>query len=317
MKILFFGTPAVALPFLSRLCGVHTVEAVITRPDRPSARGQKITAPPVKTLAIENNIPVFQPERFDDAIVTSLRAYSADVGVVVSYGNLIPENIFTLPVHGCFNIHFSLLPQYRGAAPIQHALIHGESVTGVSSFWLEKTLDSGPLLLQEKVAISVADDAVSLKETLISRGVELMMRTLDKISAGPCAGIPQDGVVTFAPSLKKDHGRIDWSKSAQEIVNLIRGTKPWPGAYTIVQDGKMAGKRLKILRAAVVSPDDFSAIVPPVAPGCVVALHPAAGFSVQCGTGILLVSEVQRENGSAMSAWAFLQGASLNPGMYV
>ncbi|MEI8218464.1 MAG: formyltransferase family protein, partial [Elusimicrobiota bacterium] len=200
---------------------------------------------------------------------------------------------------------------------IQHALIHGESVTGVSSFWLEKTLDSGPLLLQEKVAISVADDAVSLKETLISRGVELMMRTLDKISAGPCAGIPQDGVVTFAPSLKKDHGRIDWSKSAQEIVNLIRGTKPWPGAYTIVQDGKMAGKRLKILRAAVVSPDDFSAIVPPVAPGCVVALHPAAGFSVQCGTGILLVSEVQRENGSAMSAWAFLQGASLNPGMYV
>jgi methionyl-tRNA formyltransferase len=316
VKIIFFGTPSVAVPFLSRLCKDHTVVAVVTQPDRPASRGHLLTAPPVKTLALEKGIAVFQPEKFDDAVISSLQHCGADVGVVVSYGKLIPENVFTLPVYGCFNIHFSLLPHYRGAAPIQHALINGETVTGVSSFWIEKTLDSGPVLEQQSMTIAPDDDAQSLKEKLIVLGVEVMSSTLKRIADGDCVGVRQSGIPSFAPSLKKDHGRIDWSKSAQEILNLIRGTKPWPGAFTIIQEGKMAGKRLKIIKAAVVN-QNTSSRVNTVNPGCVIALEPHEGFTVQCGTNIMLVSEVQLENRPAMHAWSFLQGAPLEPGVHV
>lgn len=314
MKTIFFGTPSVSMPFLARLCETNTVAAVVTQPDRPASRGQKLMPPPVKILALEKSIPVYQPEKFDDSVVASLRACAADVGVVVSYGNLIPESMLTIPLYGCFNIHFSLLPLYRGAAPIQRALMNGESVTGVTSFWLEKTLDSGPILLQDEVSILPEDDAVTLKEKLILRGVDLMTRTLNRIAAGACAGSRQEGTPTFAPSLKKDDGRIDWSRPARDVINLIRGTTPWPGAFTIVRDGKLAGQRLRIIRAELAAAVSAS---PSVVPGTVAAILPHEGFLVHCGSGSLIVREVQRENRPAMPAWPFLQGAGFTPGTHV
>ncbi len=302
VKIIFFGTPEIAVPFLKGGLEKHTVVGVVTQPDKPASRHYKIHSPEVKIEAVKNKIAVFQPEKFDDELIEKIKALKPDVGIVVSYGKLIPKRVFDLPSFACFNIHFSLLPKYREAAPVQWALINGEKITGVTSFWIEETLDSGPIIVQKTVQIESDDDAAGLFKKLIPCGIEVMNETLGLLKNGKVPGTPQKGIPSLAPSLEKEDGKIDWFKSAQEILNLIRGTYPWPGAYTLGSDGKMANKRLKIIKARLI-PSQIKE-----KSGTVVELMKNEGFSVSCGDGALLITEVQPENKNSMSAWAFIQG---------
>ena len=315
MNIIFFGTTEVSVPFLRQLVDTpeHKVVAVITQPDRPARRGHHIQMPAVKILANERKIPVFQPETFDENLIKELQNLKPDVSVVVSYGKLIPPQIFQIPFYGCFNVHFALLPKYRGAAPVQWALIKGEKESGVTTFWIEKGLDTGPILVQKSLAILPEDDYISLLDKMIPLGVSAMNETLERIKSGNCTGIPQSGEPSLAPTLKKDDGKINWLMPAQEIVNLIRGTKPWPGAYTIIGVGKAKATRLKILTATT-----SSEIPEPSAKGAVAgqiaAIIKNRGFAVKCLVDFLVVEKVQPENKSPMSAWDFLQGSQIKPG---
>lgn len=308
VNILFFGTPEISVPFLKNLVGLYNVAGVICQPDRPADRGYQLHAPPVKIFAQERNIPVFQPEKYTPEIIEQFKNLNTDVGVIVSYGKIIPEAVFTIPKNNCFNIHFSLLPKYRGAAPVQWSLIKGEKETGVTAFWIEKGLDTGPIIKQNILPISDEDDAVSLFEKLIPLGIKTMNEALNLIEIGKAEGIPQEGNTVYAPSLSKEDGKIEWSKPSREIFNLIRGARIWPGTYTIVNDGKLQGKRLKILRAALCEGKANLQI------GQIIDLIKNKGFVVQCGDGALLIEEVQPENKKPMTAWAFWQGGSLKVG---
>jgi methionyl-tRNA formyltransferase len=308
VKIIFFGTPEIAVPFLKECLEKHSVIGVITQPDKPSSRHYKIHLPEVKTEAAKNKVAVFQPEKFDDELIEKIKNLKPDIGVVVSYGKLIPKKVFDLPAFGCFNIHFSLLPKYRGAAPVQWALINGEKLTGVTSFWIEETLDSGPILVQKTVQIGSDDDAASLFKKLIPVGIEVMNETLDLLKNGKVPGTPQKGIPSLAPSLEKEDGKINWTKSAEEILNLIKGTYTWPGAYTLGSDGKMANKRLKIIKARLI-PSQIKE-----KSGAVVELKKNEGFVVGCGEGAILITEVQPENKNPMSAWEFIQGGYVGLG---
>jgi methionyl-tRNA formyltransferase len=309
VKIIFFGTPEIAVPFLKELRVKEDIAGVVAQPDKPAERGQKLRSPAVKTFAAENGIPVFQPQNPDGALAGQLKELKPDVGVVVSYGRLIPEAVFTAPALGCFNVHFSLLPKYRGAAPMQRALMNGEAETGVTTFWIEKTLDSGPVLVQKKLRISADDDAVTLALKLTACGIEAMNETLDRIRKGECAGVPQQGEPSFAPPLKKEDGRINWALPAKAVHNLVRGTRVWPGAYTVIPGGKLEGKRLKILKTRAVEDQTGAA-----EPGRVTGTEKDRGFIVKCGEGSLAVEEVHLENKNPVPAWSFWQGRSLSIG---
>lgn len=302
MRTLFFGTPEIAVPFLERLCATQTVCGVITQPDRPAARGYQLHEPAVKQCARERGIPVFQPERFDESVAGALASLASDVGVVVSYGKLIPPPIFSIPPRGCFNVHFSLLPLYRGAAPMQWALINGERETGVTTFWIEKGLDTGPILVQKRIPIDAADDAVTLREKLVALGISAMDETLAGLAAGPLPGTPQQGSASFAPVLTREQGRIRWQLPAVAIVNLLRGTTPWPGVYTVLSGGKLQGKRLRVLKARPYAGSAGE-------PGTIAERIKNTGFTVRCADGAVLVEEVQPEGRKPMSAWSFLQGS--------
>jgi methionyl-tRNA formyltransferase len=313
MRILFFGTAEVSVPYLQALLDDKEVVGVVTRPDAPADRGHKIQFPAVKTLALENNLPVFQPVKFDGALLDDIKKLKADVGVAVSYGRIIPEDLFHALTYGCFNIHFSLLPRYRGAAPVQWALTNGDAETGVTAFWMEKTLDTGPIILQKAVPIEPLDTADTLFDKLIPLGIDVMRESLQKIRSGDCTGKPQEGQACLAPILKKEDGKIDWQQPADDIVNLVRGMKRWPGAYTVIATGRLAGKRLKILDAITAKAC--------TTPGCslkengvIVELVKDDGFTVKCGKDFLLVREVLPENKKPMSAWSFLQGGCLATG---
>jgi methionyl-tRNA formyltransferase len=208
----------------------------------------------------------------------------------------------------CFNIHFSLLPEYRGAAPVQWALINGEKETGVSSFWLEKTLDSGPILVQQRIQIDDSDDEVTLFQKLIPLGLRVMNETMELLKNGRVPGNKQEGKATNAPILKKEDGKINWARTAEEIRNMIRGTKLWPGAYCIGAEGKLENKRIKILKAEIY---DSNA---PMKPGEISEIVKNNGFVVNCGKGALIITEVQPENKNPMAAWSFLQGGYASVG---
>jgi methionyl-tRNA formyltransferase len=309
VKLLFFGTPQIAVPFLDALLKEHEVVGAITQPDRPCDRGQKMRYTPVKELAIANNIPVFQPEKYTPEVIEQLKKLKPDAGVVVSYGKLIPHEAFETPAMGCFNIHFSLLPKYRGASPVQKAVINGEKETGVTTFRLERTLDTGPVFIQKSVSIAESDNTETLFEKLIPMGIAAARETLVLLKNGDTAGTPQLGEPSYAPGIKKEDGRISWDKAAVEIYNLARGLKIWPGAYTEIGSGKLIGKKIKILKS---SPAAQSGAVKPA--GTITEIVKQKGFLVQCGDGLLLIEEVHPENRSPMPAWAFIQGSHLGPG---
>jgi methionyl-tRNA formyltransferase len=300
MRTIFLGTPAIAVPFLERLKEKTTVAGVITSPDQPAGRGYEIKAPEVKVAAQKLSIPVLQPETLKNkTVVDQIAVLNAEVGIVVAYGKLLPKDVLKIPKHGFLNVHFSLLPKYRGAAPIQWALINGEKETGVTLFWLDEGMDTGPICLQKKIAIQPEDDAESLRNKLVGLGVTALDEVLELIEKGEIPKTPQAGVPSKAALLKKEDSRLDWSKPAESLWNQIRGMTPWPGT-------KVGG--LKILKARPYFENKEAQ------PGTVIDLVTDEGPVVKCGQHSLALLEVQPEGKKPMSAWSWWQGARLKIG---
>lgn len=305
MRVIFFGTPAFAVPSLQRLLEEgREVVAVVTQPDRLKGRGHLLSAPPVKEYALTRGIPVLQPARIrTPEFLGELQDLRPDVLVVVAYGRILPAGILELPPLGCLNVHGSLLPQYRGAAPIQWSLINGDPKTGITTMLMNEGLDTGDILLQEETLISDDDTTQSLSLRLSALGAALLSRTLEGVSSGVIRPVPQGGAPSFAPPLKKEDGRIDWRWPAGRIFNLIRGTFPWPGAY-----GLLNGERLVLLRASVLDQETAAA------PGTL-AVSAEGGLLVQTGGGTLVVHELKPEGRKAMTAADFANGRRLRAGM--
>lgn len=297
MRIVFLGTPQFAVPCLSALIGAgHGVAAVFTRRDRPVGRKQLLQAPPVKVLALEKGIPVFQPATLRDAETERvLRDLSPDVIVVAAYGRILPKNILELPKYGCVNVHASLLPKYRGAAPIQQAVLDGEALTGVTTMQMAEGLDTGDILLCEETAIGPDETSGELTERLSRIGAGLIVRTLAALEAGTATPVPQDDAKSScAPMLTKERSPLDWSRPAQELHNQVRGLSPWPSASTA-----FCGKGLKVHRSRVAGK----------CVGLPGQVLPGKAFAVACGGGTALeLTEVQPEGGRRMSGTDFLRG---------
>lgn len=304
MNVVFMGTSAFAVPALERLIASrHDVGAVVTQPDRPRGRGQRVAAPPVKALASGRRMPVLQPTRASDPqFVAELKSLDPHVIVVAAYGQLLRRALLALPPLGCVNVHASLLPKYRGAAPVNWALIRGERVTGVSIMLMDETLDTGPILLQSELAVEPSDDAGTLQERLATCGAETLLRALDGLEAGVLRPTPQDhGLATYAPKLRKEDGIVAWGRSADDLANLIRGVTPWPGAVTTHR-----GEPLRIWRATPTATSGSGK------PGRVAAVD-ALGIRVETGDGHLVVLEVQPAGGRRMAATAYARGHALRP----
>lgn len=233
MRVVFMGTPEFAVPSLQVVGEEHQLLAVVTQPDRKQGRGQRVRFSAIKELALDYNVPIYQPERVGTkSFVKILQDLKPDIIVVVAFGQKITNDILALPIHGCINVHSSLLPKYRGAAPIQYAIINGETVTGVSTMYLSEEWDAGDVILQAEEEISHNDTAGQLHDRLAIKGAQLLGETLKKIQAGVAPRIPQNHAkATYAPKLEKDDGLINWNDSAKNICNLIRGMNPWPVAY--------------------------------------------------------------------------------------
>ncbi|PIQ84217.1 MAG: methionyl-tRNA formyltransferase [Candidatus Omnitrophica bacterium CG11_big_fil_rev_8_21_14_0_20_63_9] len=302
MRIWFFGTSAFAVPSLERLVAEQfTVDCCITQPDRPQGRGQRLEPSPVKQAAVRLKVPLLQPERLSSA---ALEGRSADLGIVAAYGQLIKPDVLTRPRLGMIGVHPSLLPKYRGAAPINWALLKGEQVTGMSIFRLVERLDAGEILLQESVPVLPADDAETLGQRLALLGAECVVRAVRLLESGRVRATAQDDAQsTYAPKLTKAQGRIDWQAAAEDISALVRATVPWPGAWTVWR-----GEGLKIWRA-LVSEDE----APAAAPGTVVRAS-QDGIAVRTGRGILLVQELQAAGKRRMAAQEFLAGRQMSVG---
>ena len=299
MKIVFMGTPDFAAYILKKLIaqGRHGIAAVVTQPDRPRDRNV-MTVSPVKELAVKNNIKVLQYERVSKEGADDLRALNADIFITAAYGQLLSQEIIDIPKHGIINVHASLLPKYRGAAPIQWAIIKGEKETGVSIMKTEAGLDCGPVLLAKKIAIGEIETAGRLFDRLKVLGADCLKEALDIIESGTAVYQKQDeSKATFFPPLRKTDGEIDFGKPANEIVNLIRGVNPWPGAYTYWGDSP-----LKIWAAEI-----MQACFPRTSPGQVLSSN-KDGVLVECGKGVLRLLEIQAAGGKRMPATEFIKG---------
>ena len=306
MKIIFFGTGNISKYFLEHIDSKHTICAVVTMCDKPVARGGKIKPPAVKAYAIEKNIPYVQVDKFNTDIVEQIKSFNADVGVVVSFGKIIPQEVFTAPFYGCFNIHFSLLPKYRGASPVQQALIDGAKTTGVTAFYIEKGLDTGNILVQDSLNISDDDISETLFNKLNELGVLVQNKALDMLEQGNCIAKKQEGEPTFCKIFKKEDGKIDWNLSAEQIYNLYRGLYLWPGTFCTIQTGKLAGKMLKIIECKVYENKSTNTDI-----GAISSIQKGIGFTVKCKQGSLLILKVQPESKSKMLASDFINGYQL------
>ncbi|MEE9252750.1 MAG: methionyl-tRNA formyltransferase [Thermodesulfobacteriota bacterium] len=303
MRIVFMGTPDFAIPSLRALIeSGRDVVGVVTQPDKPKGRGRKLEPPPIKALAERHGIRVLQPAKIKtDQFYKELSELRPDLICVAAYGKILPKNILDLPTTGCINVHASLLPKLRGAAPINWALIRGDTVTGITTMLMDEGMDTGDMLLKRELPIEEDDTAGSLSERLSLIGGELLIETLDALKENKLNPIPQnDDEATYASMLKKEMGRIDWSLPAGELRNFIRGMTPWPGAYM-----KLEGKLLKIFSAAVSEGSG--------APG--EALKSEAGeLLVATGAGALKLLELQIEGGKRLSADVFLRGRKIGVG---
>ena len=309
VKVLFFGTPDIAVPYLHWLSQHSLVVGVVCRPDEPVGRGMTLTPPPTKVFAVKKGIPVFQPAGpWTAGTVGALKNLNADLGIAVAYGRILPKEVLAAPRLGCVNVHFSLLPKYRGAAPMQWALINGETKTGATVFWLEEGLDSGRIFHQADVPISPDDDATRLEAKLVPLGLRVLQNVMADIEKGEIKRTPQAGSPTLAPILKKEHGKIDWNKPASYIVNLVRGLSVWPGVATRFTGRDGVSKQLKVTRARVMNEDSGEA------PGAIIEALKNEGILVQTGNKSLLLMDVQPEGKKAMAAWAFWQGSGLKVG---
>ena len=306
MRVVFMGTPEFAVPSLSALAGAgHEVVLVITQPDRPKGRGKKMTPPPVKVRAEELGIPVFQPERIKrpEAVEEIVKA-APELIVVAAFGQILPKSVLDIPPMGCLNVHASILPKYRGAAPINWAIINGEAVTGVTIMRMDVGMDTGDMLLVAEEPIHPDDTAGSLTGRLSTLGAGLIVKAIEELAAGRLTGTKQDDdKATYAPLLKKDTGRIDWTKQAAGIERLIRGLDPWPGAYTT-----LGGETLKVWRASVYDAVPFNG-----EPGDVLETN-KNGIKVMTGDGVLVLKELQGQGGRRMAAHEYLAGHRVEKG---
>ncbi|MBD5509577.1 MAG: methionyl-tRNA formyltransferase [Lachnospiraceae bacterium] len=311
MKIVFMGTPDFAVGALQALIEAgHQVAAVVTQPDKPKGRGKELQMTPVKACAIAHDIPVFQPVKIKDPeAVAALRGYQADIFVVAAFGQILSEEILAMPKYGCINIHASLLPKYRGAGPIQWAIIDGEKKTGVTIMQMEKGLDTGDMLMQTEVEITSRETADTLHDKLAAAGARLIVEALTKIEAGQVVARKQnDAESCYAKMLTKSMGRIDWSMEAEKLDCLIRGLISWPGAATLLR-----GKTLKIWEEEPADADSFEAQTAAKEPGTVLAVEKDA-FYVQTGAGVIKVTEVQPEGKRRMAVKDFLLGYPIKAG---
>jgi methionyl-tRNA formyltransferase len=305
LRAVFFGTPLFAVPTLDQLLASrHQTLAVVTQPDRPRGRGRHTTASPVKLRALEAGLPVLQPESMKDpAFLGVLRDLAPDVGIVVAYGKILPEAVLSIPRLGLLNIHASLLPRYRGAAPIQRAVMAGERLTGVVIMRVVRELDAGPLLARQPRPIGPDETSVEVERDLARMGAALLVSTLDSVASGRCREEPQDeGAATYAPRLAKHEGLIDWSRSARDIHNMVRGLYPWPHAYSFVD-----GQRIILLRTAAL------ADIVRDAPGTVLSAR-AGDLRVATGEGTLAILDLKAAGTRSMHAREFLAGHPLAPG---
>ena len=301
------GTPEFAVSSLDAL--LHSpdeVVGVVTQPDRPKGRGQELALSPVKLVAQRAKIPILQPLKMKDpAFLEVLQAWRPDLIVVAAFGRILPKMILDLPPQGCVNVHASLLPKYRGAGPIQWAVINGERETGITTMLMDEGMDTGAILLQESVPIAADDTAGSLSVKLAAVGGRLLIETLRRLKEGRLTPCPQDsGRASMAPLLKKEDGLLDWSLPAAAIVNRVRGLSPWPGAYTYLGTDRWSVWKAQAL--------DRSA--PTVLPGTIVEAA-KEGVSVATGSGTLRVTEVQPANSRRMSVAQYMAGHALEPGL--
>src|SRR5262245_28966524 len=302
MRVLFYGTPAFALPTLEALLARHQVIGVVTQPDRPAGRGQRVVAPPVKQRAEAAGIPVVQPQRLrDPEWPERLAAFDADVAVVVAFGQILPKAVLEVPRRGSINVHASLLPRYRGAAPIAWAIIRGETETGITTFQMDPGMDTGDMLLQERTLIGPDETAGELAVRLAEIGAGLLLRTLEQLDM--VTPTPQNHAqATLAPRLKKEDGWLRLSDTARALADRARGLNPWPGAVVMTPAG-----RLVVWRATVV-PHATTAL-----PGTLVTTGPGA-VAIATGEHFLLPDLVQPESRKAMAWVDFLRGARIGPG---
>jgi len=305
MKIIFFGTPKIAIPTLRALLEYENIEVslVVCQPDKPSGRGKKIQTAPIKEFAQKHNIDVYQPNKLKDNIdaYNKIKELNPDYLVVVAYGKILPETILNIPVYAPINVHFSLLPKYRGAAPVNWSIVKGEELTGVTTMVMDKGLDTGDILLSEKIVIN-NKDSINLLEELSIVGARLLINTVNNFKN--IKPLPQNhNESTFAPMLKKEDGLINWSKDAAEIERLVRGLKPWPGAFSYYKN-----KSVKFFSVEVMYDHNKEMF-----PGTVSEIKKDS-FQIQCGMDAIKVNELQIEGKRRINVKDFLSGYSLKEG---
>lgn len=297
-KIVFMGSPEFALPTLETLIEHHRVVGVVTQPDRPSGRGRAIRPSPVKGTALEAGLPLLQPRSLKETeAMDQLRTWSPDLIVVAAFGQILKPDVLNLPEHGCLNVHASLLPRWRGAAPIQAAILHGDRETGVTIMRMDPGLDTGPILSQRSIPIKPADTAGSLSERLASLGAALLVDTLPPYLTGELQPRPQDEeMATYAPMLRKQEGELDFEQPARQLARKVRAFNPWPGTFTFWK-----GNRLKVHRATA------EEAMPTEVPGKTVIHQGQPAFTT--GHGLLILEEIQPAGKRVMAGEDFLQGA--------
>jgi len=305
------GTPEIAATVLkSVLASKHEVVAVVTQPDKPKGRGHEMAFPPVKEVALEAGIPVLQPNRAkDEAFIEELKSLNPDIILVAAYGKLLPKAILDMPRFGCINVHASLLPKYRGASPIQWAVLNGDEKSGVTIMHMAESMDTGDIIMTEEVTLAADETAGSLHDKLAEIGGPLLISAMDALETGRAPRIRQnEEEATHVKMLDKNMGNLDFSRPAVELERWIRGLNPWPTAYT-----KLDGKMLKLWRAEVVEAEQLSKELRVQEPGCIVCVE-KDNFGVLTGDGILRVLELQLEGKRKMTAEEFLRGFKLEVG---
>ena len=307
MRVVFMGTPDFAVPVLAAIdarTDLAEVAAVVTQPDRPRGRGQRLVPSPVKSWAAAHDIPVLQPERARDAsFILQLRALAPDVAVVAAFGQILSQEVLDIPVHGCINVHASLLPKYRGAAPIQHAIMDGETVTGITTMQMNAGLDTGDMLLQREVPIHADTTYGTLHDVLMETGAELLIETLERLAAGTLAPVPQMGESSYAARITRETAQIDWSKSARELDALVRGLNPTPYAQTSLDGAVYKIGGLRRTGHAASAPA-----------GTLASADRRAGLCIAAGDEDVEITEIQAPGKKMMAASAFLNGCALTVG---
>ena len=308
MRILFMGTPDFAEESLKALYNAgEEIVGVFTNPDRPQGRGMKMIASPVKTFALENKLPIYQPEKIrkNEEVIKQIQSLKPDCICVVAYGKILPKEILDIPPYGCINVHASLLPQYRGAAPIQWAVIHGEKETGVTTMYMDVGMDTGDMIYSQKVTIGEEETTGELWNRLAILGGELLVKTVKAIKKGTAPRTKQGENFTMAPMLSKEMAHIEWQeKTAQQIKNLVRGLNPIMGAYTFYEN-----KKIKLWKVKCIEQE--SSIKEP---GTVITASEKEGLQIQAKQGIIQVEEIQAENARKMPIQDFLRGNTITVG---